>query len=261
MLGRSLPPGDPGLTPVERSMDLAAPRRPRRLRRLVDPQGARRALPRGGEPPGALRAALPAVEINSSFYRPHRPSTYARWAAETPEGFPFAVKLPKEITHKRRLVDVAEPLDRFLAETAALGPKRGPLLVQLPPSLRLRCRGRRRVPRRAAPPIRRARGLRAPARELVRARGLERLATRRSPASRPTPPWCRRPPSPAGGAGWCTTGCTGRRRSTIRRTPPSTSRPWRDTPRGGDPARPGASSTTRRWGRDGGCARRLGSAR
>ena len=77
---------------------------------------------------------LPAVEINSSFYRPHRPSTYARWAGETPDGFAFSVKVPKEITHKRRLVDVDEPLDRFLDETAALGAKRGPLLVQLPPS-------------------------------------------------------------------------------------------------------------------------------
>ena len=78
---------------------------------------------------------LPAVEINSSFYRPHRPTTYARWAAETPEGFSFSLKVPKEVTHKRRLIDVDEPLDRFLGETAALGTKRGPLLVQLPPSL------------------------------------------------------------------------------------------------------------------------------
>jgi uncharacterized protein YecE (DUF72 family) len=78
---------------------------------------------------------LPAVEVNSSFYRPHRPSTYARWAVETPEGFAFSVKVPKEVTHQRRLVDADEPLDRFLAETNALGAKRGPLLVQLPPSL------------------------------------------------------------------------------------------------------------------------------
>src|SRR4051812_27200106 len=78
---------------------------------------------------------LPAVEINSSFYRPHRPSTYARWAEETPEGFAFSAKVPKEITHTRRLVDAEEPLGRFLDETAALGTRRGPLLVQLPPSL------------------------------------------------------------------------------------------------------------------------------
>src|SRR3954452_1019206 len=75
------------------------------------------------------------VEINTSFYRPHRPSTYARWASETPEGFSFSLKVPKEITHTRRLIDVDGPLDRFLDETAARGTKRGPLLVQLPPSL------------------------------------------------------------------------------------------------------------------------------
>jgi uncharacterized protein YecE (DUF72 family) len=79
---------------------------------------------------------LPAVEINSSFYRPHRPETYARWAASVPESFRFAVKIPKEITHTRRLRDVADPLDRFLSEIVALGPKLGPLLVQLPPSQR-----------------------------------------------------------------------------------------------------------------------------
>src|SRR3954467_5982488 len=77
---------------------------------------------------------LAAVEINSSFYRPHRPGTYARWAASVPAGFRFAVKLPKEITHNRRLADAAEPLARFLSEAQMLGPKLGPVLVQLPPS-------------------------------------------------------------------------------------------------------------------------------
>ncbi|HEX2529457.1 MAG TPA: DUF72 domain-containing protein [Geminicoccus sp.] len=79
---------------------------------------------------------LPCVEINSSFYRPHRPSTYERWAASVPPGFRFAVKLPREISHTRRLVDAREPLDRFLAEAGALGDKLGLILVQLPPSLR-----------------------------------------------------------------------------------------------------------------------------
>jgi uncharacterized protein YecE (DUF72 family) len=73
---------------------------------------------------------LPAVEINSSFYRPHRPETYARWAASVPDTFRFAVKVPKEMTHTRRLRDIAEPLDRFLSEVAALGPTLGPLLVK-----------------------------------------------------------------------------------------------------------------------------------
>jgi uncharacterized protein YecE (DUF72 family) len=77
-----------------------------------------------------------AVEINSSFYRPHLPTTYARWAAGVPAHFRFAVKVPREITHTRRLVDVAEPLDRFLSEVQALEAKLGPLLIQLPPSLR-----------------------------------------------------------------------------------------------------------------------------
>ena len=78
---------------------------------------------------------LPAVEINSSFYRPHRPATYARWAASVSAGFQFAVKVPKAITHTGRLVDAGPALDAFLAECGALGAALGPLLVQLPPSL------------------------------------------------------------------------------------------------------------------------------
>jgi uncharacterized protein YecE (DUF72 family) len=77
---------------------------------------------------------LNAVEINSSFYRPHQPKTYARWSACVPGHFKFSVKLPKEITHKRRLVDCEEPLDRFLSEATSLGSKLGPILIQLPPS-------------------------------------------------------------------------------------------------------------------------------
>ena len=79
---------------------------------------------------------LRAVEINSSFYRPHRPTTYARWAASVPPGFRFSVKVPRAVTHDRRLVGAGEPLLRFLDEVAALNPALGPLLVQLPPSLR-----------------------------------------------------------------------------------------------------------------------------
>ena len=79
-------------------------------------------------------ARFPAAEINSSFYRPHRRATYERWAASVPAGFRFAVKLPKAITHERRLVACADLLDRFADETAGLAEKRGPILVQLPPS-------------------------------------------------------------------------------------------------------------------------------
>jgi uncharacterized protein YecE (DUF72 family) len=80
------------------------------------------------------------VEINSSFYRSHRPQTYARWAASTPEGFRFAVKLPKQISHEQRLQDADELLARFIGEAAALGGKWAVLLVQLPPSLRFDAR-------------------------------------------------------------------------------------------------------------------------
>jgi uncharacterized protein YecE (DUF72 family) len=80
-------------------------------------------------------ATFDAVEINSSFYRPHRPETYARWAASVPLGFRFAVKLPKAITHERRLIDSDDLLVRFAGEVAGLGDKCGPILIQLPPKL------------------------------------------------------------------------------------------------------------------------------
>lgn len=78
-------------------------------------------------------ATFNAVEINSSFYRPHRRATYEKWAASVPENFRFSVKLPKEITHVRRFLDSADVLDRFIDETSGLGDKLGPILVQLPP--------------------------------------------------------------------------------------------------------------------------------
>ena len=76
---------------------------------------------------------LPATEINSSFHRPHAEATYRKWAEQTPASFRFAVKLPRTITHEGRLRRARAPLQRFLAESAGLGSKRGPLLVQLPP--------------------------------------------------------------------------------------------------------------------------------
>ncbi len=78
---------------------------------------------------------LQGAEINTSFYRSHRPEVYAKWAAQTPPGFRFAVKLPRSITHDQRLRAARLPLQRFLAEVAGLGERLGVLLVQLPPSL------------------------------------------------------------------------------------------------------------------------------
>ena len=75
-----------------------------------------------------------AVEVNSSFYRPHRAATYERWKSQVPAGFRFSVKALKEITHDRRFVDCAGPLEAFLAQVAGLGDSLGPVLFQLPPS-------------------------------------------------------------------------------------------------------------------------------
>ena len=76
---------------------------------------------------------LPCAEINSSFYRPHMPGTYAKWAAAVPENFRFAVKVPRALTHEGALAPDSATLQRFLDETSALGEKRGPVLLQLPP--------------------------------------------------------------------------------------------------------------------------------
>lgn len=76
-----------------------------------------------------------AVEINSSFYRPHLAKTYARWAQSVPPGFRFSVKVPKHITHELRLQGCEAALDEFLGQCLQLGTQLGCLLVQLPPSL------------------------------------------------------------------------------------------------------------------------------
>ncbi len=74
-----------------------------------------------------------AVELNSSFYRPHRPATYERWAATVPDEFRFAVKVPRRITHAADLERSVEALPAFLHECSHLGTKLGPLLFQFPP--------------------------------------------------------------------------------------------------------------------------------
>lgn len=75
------------------------------------------------------------VEINSSFHRPHRASTWAKWADSVPDGFRFSVKVPKTITHQSKLVDCGDLVRQFLGQAAPLGGKLAVLLVQLPPKL------------------------------------------------------------------------------------------------------------------------------
>ena len=80
-------------------------------------------------------AQLDVAEINSSFHRPHRISTWQRWRDSVPDGFRFSVKLPKQITHTRKLVDCAAEIEEFLQQAQTLGDKLSVLLVQLPPKL------------------------------------------------------------------------------------------------------------------------------
>jgi uncharacterized protein YecE (DUF72 family) len=92
-------------------------------------------VPKKGNQLERYARALNAVEINSSFYRRHQSTTYERWAASTPEGFRFSVKMPRSITHFSRLKNCGAMLDRFAGEVKGLGEKLGVLLVQLPPTL------------------------------------------------------------------------------------------------------------------------------
>ncbi|HEY0033758.1 MAG TPA: DUF72 domain-containing protein [Devosia sp.] len=76
-----------------------------------------------------------AVEVNSSFYRRHRPATWQRWHDAVPSTFKFSVKLPKTISHEKLLSDVDGEIDNFFSDIVPLGAKLGAVLVQLPPKL------------------------------------------------------------------------------------------------------------------------------
>jgi uncharacterized protein YecE (DUF72 family) len=75
------------------------------------------------------------VELNNPFYRLPEPESFDRWRDAVPDGFVFAVKASRYITHIKRLRDAAEPLRLFLDRASRLGLKLGPLLCQLPPTL------------------------------------------------------------------------------------------------------------------------------
>jgi uncharacterized protein YecE (DUF72 family) len=92
-------------------------------------------LPQPGSHLERYAKRLPIVEIDTSFYKPHRRETYERWAQSVPEHFRFAVKTPKTMTHEHRLADCETQADAFLQQVDGLGSKLSVLLVQLPPSL------------------------------------------------------------------------------------------------------------------------------
>ena len=99
------------------------------------PRAAAASFPGPGSHLERYARVLNCTEINSSFHRQHTSRVYARWAASTPDQFRFSVKVPRAVTHERRLRGVGPALDLFLAEVAGLGSKLSVLLVQLPPSL------------------------------------------------------------------------------------------------------------------------------
>lgn len=82
-------------------------------------------------------ARLPAVEVNNTFYRMPKPAVLETWASQVPEGFRFALKASRRITHLKRLREVAEETAYFLDTASALGSRLGALLFQLPPNLKL----------------------------------------------------------------------------------------------------------------------------
>jgi len=100
------------------------------------PAAERLCFPKEGSQLQRYAAVFSAVEVNSSFYRPHRATTYARWADSVPDNFRFSVKMPRSITHEARLALVESQLARFVEDCSHLRTKLGCLLVQLPPSLK-----------------------------------------------------------------------------------------------------------------------------
>ncbi len=177
-------------------------------------------------------ARLDCAEINTSFYRPHKAETWIRWADSTPDGFLFAVKAPKAITHERRLVDCGDLLDAFLAQTAGLGRKLGPILVQLPPALAfdadvlaaflVELRARHGGDAVFEP--------RHPSWFTGEADAM--LAAARVARAAADPARVRRRASRAAGRASPTCACTDRRASTGRAMTPPVSTPWRPAERG-----------------------------
>ncbi|MFG3439430.1 DUF72 domain-containing protein [Nonomuraea sp. NPDC047897] len=79
---------------------------------------------------------FPTVESNNAFYRLPKPESFAGWRERTPDGFVMAVKASRYLTHIKRLAGPEEPVARLMAAASQLKEKLGPILLQLPPTLR-----------------------------------------------------------------------------------------------------------------------------
>jgi uncharacterized protein YecE (DUF72 family) len=85
---------------------------------------------------GHYASRLHSVEVNNTFYQMPKPALLERWRDTVPDGFRFALKAPRRLTHSQRLRVEGNALDAFVAAALTLGPKLGPVLFQLPPFLR-----------------------------------------------------------------------------------------------------------------------------
>ena len=81
-----------------------------------------------------LSRRFATIEINASFYRLPSPETFEGWSRQVPDGFVFAVKMSRYLTHLRRLREPADPVERFWHAATRLGPALGPVLCQFPPN-------------------------------------------------------------------------------------------------------------------------------
>jgi uncharacterized protein YecE (DUF72 family) len=81
-------------------------------------------------------SAFGTVELNNSFYRLPSTAQFEAWTRRTPDDYAFAVKASRYLTHVKRLADADEPVDLFVERARGLGAKLGPVLVQLPPTLK-----------------------------------------------------------------------------------------------------------------------------
>jgi uncharacterized protein YecE (DUF72 family) len=81
------------------------------------------------------QAEFDTVELNGSFYRWPSPTRFAQWRRRVPSGFEMAVKAPRGLTHARRLFGPEQWIERICSGLHELAGARGPLLVQLPPTM------------------------------------------------------------------------------------------------------------------------------
>ncbi len=99
------------------------------------PRAEQTHFPGNGSPLQRYAARFSVAEVNSSFHRSHRPTTWTRWHDSVPQSFRFSVKVPKTITHTHSLKDADELVAEFLSQASLLRSKLRCLLVQLAPSL------------------------------------------------------------------------------------------------------------------------------